>query len=478
MNSLESIFNARSVAVVGASASPEKTGHIILKNIIGGGFQGSVYPVNPKADEILGLKCYPSLSAIPGTLDLAVVVVPARFVPGVIEEGGEKGIKGAVVISGGFGEIGNEALETELKDAARKYGVRLIGPNCQGFNYTPNRLCASWPLVRSRGPIAVVSQSGTVGATMAMWAEQEEIGISAFVALGNKSDVSELDLIEYFAADPNTRVVALYLEGLRDGRGFMEIIRKVGGSIPVVVLKPGKTEKGKKAVQSHTHSIAGRDEIFDGVCRQIGVARAADITELYDFSKALGFMRPPNGNRMLVVTSSGGCGILATDAAEHVGIDVAPLSEETKQRLKEVLPETCVVSNPLDLTGDTDAKRYGTAVETAAAGSGNGAAGSAPAGFDFFLLIFGDPIPGACEVVEDLKRKLCGAGTRGNIGGGFDEGGANTSVGIAVCFLGGGEVEGVEVQKMHRSGIPVFPTPERAVKAMGALLRSKTRTRS
>jgi acetyl coenzyme A synthetase (ADP forming)-like protein len=448
MGSLDAIFNARSVAVVGASASPDKTGHIILKNILDGGYSGSLYPVNPRAETILGLTCYPSLSAIPGGLDLVVVVVPAKLVPGVIDEGGRKGIKGAVVISGGFGEIGNGELEDQVKAAAARYGVRVIGPNCQGFNYTPNRLCASWPLVKSGGPIAVISQSGTVGAAIEMWAEQEEIGVSGFVALGNKCDVNELDLVEFFAGDPNTKVIALYIEGIRDGQGFMKLMRSVSGRKPVVVLKPGKTEKGKKAVASHTHSIAGSDEVFQGVCRQLRITRASDVAELYDFSKALGYLKRPKGRKMLVVTSSGGCGILATDTAEQSGIEVAELDGRTKEELKKVLPETCVIGNPLDLTGDANAERYGAAVETAAR----------TAGADFFLLIFGDPIPGACEIVQGLRGTIPQE--------------------IVVCYLGGGETEKREVLKMHRGGIPVFPTPERAVKAVNALLASYTSERS
>lgn len=448
MGSLDAIFNAKSVAVVGASSSPDKTGHIILRNILDGGYAGAVHPVNPKADEILGRKCFPSVTAIPGGIDLVVVVVPAKLVPGVIDEAGRKGAKGAVVISGGFGEIGNADLENELKAAAARHGVRVIGPNCQGFNYTPNRLCASWPLVKTGGPIAVVSQSGTVGAAMETWAADEGIGVSGFVALGNKCDVSEMDLLDFFADDPNTKSIALYVEGIRDGRAFMDLMRSVGRRKPVVVLKPGRTEKGKKAVASHTHSIAGSDEVFQGVCRQLRLARASDVTELYDFSKALGYLRRPAGRTMLVVTSSGGCGIVATDTAEACGIDVAPLDGATRDELRKVLPPTCVVGNPLDLTGDADAARYRTAVETAARTSAA----------DFFLLVFGDPIPGACEVVQELRRTLRQE--------------------VVACYIGGGDTEKAEVLRMHRAGIPVFPTPERAVRAVASLLASSTTTRS
>ncbi|MCK4350837.1 MAG: CoA-binding protein, partial [Candidatus Krumholzibacteria bacterium] len=325
MKPLESIFNARSVAVVGASANPEKTGHVILKNIIEGGFEGKIFPVNPKAGEILGLPCYPSVTAINDSVDVVIIVVPSKFVPDVMEEAGKKGVTGAVVISGGFGETGNSELETQILGIAKKYGTRIIGPNCQGFNYTPNRLCASWPLVRKSGPIAVISQSGTVGAAIEMWAQEAEIGISCFVALGNKVDVNEIDLIDVFKEDPNTKVISLYIEGVQNGARFMKSVRSAREKKPIVVLKPGTTPKGARAVQSHTRSIAGNDAIFDAVCRQVGIIRAKSITELFDYSLALGFLGKPKGNRVLIITSSGGSGIIATDVAEQSGIDVVDL---------------------------------------------------------------------------------------------------------------------------------------------------------
>jgi len=440
MNSLESVFNAQSVAVVGASTNPEKTGHEILRNIVDGGYQGKVYPINPKAEEILGLSCYPSIAEIGKPVDLVVIVVPSRFVPEVIEEAGKNGAKGAVIISGGFSEIGNDELESQVVKTAEKYGVRIIGPNCQGFNYTPNKLCASWPLITKPGSIAIISQSGTVGATLEMWAEEEQIGLSGFVALGNKSDINEIDLIDFFKDDPTTNVISLYIEGVRDGKRFMEIVREARKKKPIVVLKPGKTEKGMQAVQSHTHSIAGKDEIFNAVCKQTGITRAKNIDELYDFSKGMGFMRKPKGNRLLVLTSSGGSGILATDMAEENGIDIAALPEQLKAELKEALPPQCVIANPLDLTGDASAERYQTAAEIAL---------KEPS-IDSILLIFGDPIPRAAQVVRELRDK--------------------TDKEIIVAYLGGGSVEKDEKIIMHQHGIPVFPTPERAVGALKELL--------
>ena len=440
MKPLESIFNARSVAVVGASANPEKTGHIILKNIIEGGFEGKIYPVNPKAGEILGLPCYPSVTAINDSVDVVLIVVPSKFVPDVMEEAGKKGVTGAVVISGGFGEIGNGELEKQILDIAKKYGMRIIGPNCQGFNYTPNRLCASWPLVTKSGPIAVISQSGTVGAAIEMWAQAAEIGISCFVSLGNKVDVNEIDLIDVFKEDPNTKVISLYIEGVQNGARFMKSVRSAREKKPIVVLKPGTTPKGARAVQSHTRSIAGNDEIFDAVCRQVGITRAKSITELFDYSLALGFLGKPKGNRVLIITSSGGSGIIATDVAEQGGIDVVDLPAELLAELKGALPPQCVVANPLDLTGDATAERYRIAAGIAARCDS----------IDSLLLIFGDPIPGASEVVGELKEK--------------------TGKQIIVAYLGGGDIEEEETIKLNRSGTPVFPTPERAVGALKVLL--------
>jgi len=425
---------------VGASANPEKTGHIILKNIIEGGFEGRIYPVNPKAEEILGLPCHPSLAAIDGSVDVAVIVVPARFVPEVMEEAGKKQVSGAVVISGGFGETGNDQLERRICEIAKQHGTRIIGPNCQGFNYTPNRLCASWPLVTKSGPIAIISQSGTVGAAIEMWAQAAQIGISGFVALGNKADVDETDLIDLFKEDPSTRVISLYIEGVRDGRRFMESVRSARQKKPIVVLKPGTTQKGARAVQSHTRSIAGRDEIFQAVSRQLGIIRAKSITELFDYSLALGFLGKPKGNRVLIITSSGGSGILATDAAEQSGIEVIDLPAQLAAELKDALPPQCVVANPLDLTGDATAERYRIAADIAFRCES----------VDSILLIFGDPIPGACQMVNELREK--------------------TEKLVIVTYLGGGEIEEQEKLKLHKSGTPVFPTPERAVAALKVLL--------
>lgn len=438
---LNLLFNARSVAVVGASASPEKLGYEILNNLINMGYSGPIYPINPKADEILGLKAYPSLTAVGKPIDLIGVIVPGKLAPGVIEEAGKLGVKNAVVISGGFREIGNDDLEAALVAAARAGGVGIIGPNCQGINYPANRLCLSWPLIRRKGGLALICQSGTIAAALGDRADKEGIGIAGLVALGNRCDIDESDLIEFFGADPNTDVIAVYLEGIRDGEKFMEVGKRVGKIKPVLVLKGGRTERGRKAAESHTKSIAGRGEIFDAALRKVGFEKVESIDELYDCAKVLAAEKKQPGKRVQVLTSSGGSGIVAVDVLEELGLDVAPLSGASRKKLAEVLPSHCVIGNPLDLTGDTPAERYREAVLALA---------EAEPGIDLYLLIFGDPIPRATENCLELKKRVDRP--------------------IIAAYIGGGEVEANEFPKMNGAGIPTFPTPERAARAARSIL--------
>ncbi len=432
--SLQAIFRPQSVAVIGASTAPEKLGYQIFKNILDAGFPGTVYPINPKATEILGRPCYPSIDAIPTDVDLATIIIPAALVADTIRQCSKRGAKGAIVISGGFSETGpeGEALQNKLLQAARESNVAVIGPNCQGVNNPHHPLCASWPLLTRRGGVAVVSQSGTVGAALMDWASQEELGVSTFVSLGNRADVDEADLIHYFAQDHHTRTIAIYMEGVKAAPKFLQAVRQCRK--PLVVLKAGRTPKGRKAAESHTRSLAGRDEVYEGVFRQLGIHRADDLEQLYDFSKALAYLPRPKGRRLLIVTSSGGSGILATDMAENTGLDVVPLPEEMARKLRDVLPKHCIVANPLDLTGDANAAMYRQVVEAAGPH------------FDIVGLIFGDPIPGASGVVGTDPLQL-------------------------VIYLGGAEVERQERLLFHRKGIPVFPTPERGIRALSELLR-------
>ncbi len=432
--SLEALFRPSRVAVVGASSNPDKMGFQIFRNIREAGFAGELVPVNPKGESILGLPSVKSAIDIPEGTDLAVVIIPAKAVPATMLQLGERKVRAAVVITGGFAESGEAgaALQEEMARNAARCGIRVVGPNCQGVNYPYHGLCASWPLITRRGDIAIISQSGTVGAALIDWASEERLGFSAFVSMGNRTDVDEADLVAFFGDDPHTKVVALYIEGVKDAGKFLEAVRKCRK--PIVIFKAGRTERGRKAAESHTRSLAGRDEIYDAVFRQHGIHRAATLEDLYDFSKALAYVPAPPGPDTLIVTSSGGSAIIATDVAEDAGFRVAPLPPALAARLREILPPHCIVGNPLDLTGDTDAARY-RAVLDAARGH-----------YDVAMTIFGDPIPGASEVVTPGRCEL-------------------------VAYLGGADVERAERLRMHERKIAVFPTPERAMKALACHAR-------
>jgi acyl-CoA synthetase (NDP forming) len=433
VDDLRAFFHPGSVAVIGASESPGKLGHEILKNLVDGGFPGAIYPINPKSERILGLACFKNVQEIPDAVDLAVVIIPARLVPQTIKECGEKGIKGAVIISGGFSETGveGERLQETLQETAREYGVRLIGPNCQGVNNPYHPLCASWPLLTHKGRVAVISQSGTVGAAMMDWFSAEQLGVSTFVSLGNRADVDETDLIKYFEKDANTRVIAVYLEGLKDPVGFEKVIQ--GLKKPLVVLKSGRTPKGKVAAESHTKSLAGADAIYASLFQCYGVCRAETIEEFYDFAKAWAYMQPPKGNSVLFITTSGGAAILGTDAAEREGLAVTPLPAELAAKLEGVVPAHASRSNPLDLTGDANAAMFQNVIELARPY------------YDTLGVIFGDPIIDASRVVTPGANEL-------------------------VIFLGGAEVERTERIRMHQNGVPVFPSPERAIRALAQVV--------
>jgi acetyltransferase len=433
-NSLQPLFRPASLAVIGASAKPGKMGFQILKNVLDAGFGGQVIPVNPKGETILGLASVKSVGEIPSGTDLAVVIVPAASVPGAVLQLGERKVRAAIVITGGFAESGADGarLQEEVAKNASRCGIRVVGPNCQGVNYPYHGLCASWPLITRRGAMAIASQSGTVGAALADWAAEEKLGFSAFVSMGNRIDVDEADLIEFFASDPNTKVITLYIEGVKDARKFLAAVQACRK--PIVIFKSGRTEQGRKAAESHTRSLAGKDEVYDAVFRQFGIHRAASLEELYDFSKALAYVPPPAGPRMLIVTSSGGSAIIATDVAEENGFRVSPLPGPLASRLREILPPHCIVGNPLDLTGDTDAGRYRHVIA------------ASREHYDVVMTIFGDPIPGASAILAPGRPDL-------------------------VAYLGGADVERAERLLLHEKGIAVFPTPERAVQALACHAR-------
>jgi len=437
VSQLDGILRPKSVAVIGASTSPDKLGHEILKNILDGGYQGAVYPINPKADTILDLPCHTNVKELQEPPDLAVLIIPARFVPQAIQDCGEKGVKGAVIITGGFAEAGaeGEELQQQTTEVARKFGVRLIGPNCQGVNNPHHPICASWPLLTYPGKVAVISQSGTVGAAMMDWFSEEKLGVSSFVSMGNRADVDEADLIDYFNQDENTEVIAAYLEGIKRPVQFLEVMDRL--QKPLVVLKSGRTPKGKVAAESHTKALAGADAIYDSLFKKYNVCRAYTIEEFYDFTKAFAYLKPPKGNTIVFITTSGGAAILGTDQAEQEGLDAAPLPEQVVEAITPLIPAHAIKANPIDLTGDATAQMFGDVIR------------EARDHFDTLGVIFGDPVEGASEVVTPATNEL-------------------------VIFLGGADVERRERERMHIKGIPVFPTPERGIKALAQVMDRKS----
>jgi len=436
VSQLDGILRPKSVAVIGASTSPDKLGHEILKNILDGGYQGAVYPINPKADTILDLPCHTNVKELQEPPDLAVLIIPARFVPQAIQDCGEKGVKGAVIITGGFAEAGaeGEELQQQTTEVARKFGVRLIGPNCQGVNNPHHPICASWPLLTYRGKVAVISQSGTVGAAMMDWFSEEKLGVSSFVSMGNRADVDEADLIDYFNYDENTEVIAAYIEGIKRPVQFLEVMDRLRK--PLVVLKSGRTPKGKVAAESHTKALAGADAIYDSLFKKYNVCRAYTIEEFYDFAKALAYLKPPQGNTIVFITTSGGAAILGTDQAEQEGLDAAPLPASVVDAITPLIPAHAIKANPIDLTGDGTAQMFGDVIR------------ETRDHFDTLGVIFGDPVEGASEVVTPGANEL-------------------------VIFLGGADVERQERERMHLKEIPVFPTPERGVKALAQVMDRK-----
>jgi acyl-CoA synthetase (NDP forming) len=442
VDAIDRIFKARSVAVVGASAEPHKFGFMTLNSLISGGYEGRIYPVNPRGGEILGLRAYVSIREIPGELDVAVVIVPAKFVPEVLREAGEKGVRGAIIQSAGFREAGRADLEAEIISISRKYGIRLMGPNIQGVNYLPNKLCAMFfPVIKTSGPLAIISQSGTVTTALSEWAADEGLGISGAVNLGNQVDLCESDYIDFFATDENTKAIVLYLEGVKEGRRFLETVNRVAPEKPVVILKSGRTDAGQRSAASHTGSMASNHNVFEAACRQFGAVSADSIEALYDHAKALATMGQPKGDRVLTISTSGGACTLAVDEAGPRGLVVPELSRQFIEGLEQLeLPALASLSNPIDLIS-LDSEDF---VKVALLADKFDVA-------DVILISFGDPVSGAIEALKYLQ--------------------GNIKTSIAVSYMGGGEEEKLGRVKMQEACIPVFPTPERAVCGIAAAVR-------
>jgi len=353
---IEKLFNPRGVAVIG-SASEGKLGYELIRQMLDGGYR-DVFAVNPKARGALSAPGYDSVAKINRPVDLAVVVSPPATVPGVLEECGWAGVGAAVIITAGFSEVGNQAGEEEIKRVARQHAIRFVGPNCAGIINTAHHL---FPTLETRPPAggaALVAQSGAVGGVFLAWARDHGLGVSKFVSYGNRGDLTEIDFLDYLAGDPETQVVALYIESVADGRKFMEAVQACASQKPVIVIKAGRTQSGQRATLSHTGSMAGADAVYDAALRACGAIRVHKIEEMFDLCKGFLSVGLPKGQRIAVVTNSGGPGVLAADWAEQVGLDVAEPSPAVQARLAEFLPAHCAFKNPIDLTVEGTEEGY------------------------------------------------------------------------------------------------------------------------
>ena len=451
---LDAIFYPQSIAVVGASTRPGSVGNDVFRNLLINTFNGTVYPINPKSGHVLGVHCYPSLADVPGPVDLAVVIVPARAVIDVVDEAVEKEAKGLVVISAGFKEIGGEGadLEARLREKVRAAGIPLIGPNCLGIiNTDPasNMNAAFARKMPAAGNLAFLSQSGALCTAVLDYAEARNMGFSKFVSFGNKADVDEIDLLGYLAKDEKTKVIAMYLESISDGRRFIETAGNIFWETgkPMICLKSGRSPEGAKAVSSHTGSLAGSDSVYDALLVQSGVQRVNTIAELFD-NAALYTTQPlPRGNRVAIITNAGGPGIMATDAAVRHGLTLAEISEATKAKLKQSLPSAASLGNPIDVIGDARSDRYRAALHAVLEDEN----------VDMGVVIL---TPQSTTDIEETAAVV-------------PEVIADIDKPVVCAFMGVNDVAaGVKI--LESAGVPNYQFPEEAVKSLAAASRLVT----
>jgi len=356
---MNKVMRPDAVAVIGASDEAGKIGNSVMKNLINGGYKGKIYPINPTADKIMGLPAFKSVKDVPGDIDIAVFAIPAKFVAGALVEVGEKKIAGAILIPSGYAETGNMAGQLELVEIARKYGVRLMGPNIYGFYYTPKNLCATFCTAYDvKGKAALSSQSGGIGMAIIGFSRSAKMGVSAIVGLGNKSDIDEDDLLTFFEQDDNTEIIAQHCEDLKDGRAFAEVAKRVSKKKPVVMLKAGRTSMGARAASSHTGALAGNDKIYEDVLRQSGVIRARSLRDLLEFARGIPKLPTPKGENVVIITGAGGSGVLLSDACVDNGLSLMAMPPDLDAAFRKFIPPFGAAGNPVDITGGEPPKTY------------------------------------------------------------------------------------------------------------------------
>jgi len=441
---LDGLMSPKSIAVLGASSDPTKIGHSVVKNIIEGGFEGKVYPINPKADEILGLKCYPSLVDVPGEIDAVAVTIPAKYVLPSIDDAGKKGVKGLIIIASGFAEVGNTELEAAVVEKAHSYGIRVLGPNIVGTLSNADKLNASFaPVLPLIGKGALVSQSGALLIALDMATFTRRVGFEKLISIGNMSDVDFADLLEWLDQDENTSSISLYIEGFKDGRKFMDVAKKV--SKPIIALKSGVSAHGAAAAASHTGSLAGAAKVYGAAFQQSGVVQASDLNNLFDLSLALSLQPPMKDDNLLIITNGGGVGVLATDAAEKYNLPLKFAPKDVQEELKQYMPEFGSAKNPVDLTGMAGYDWYHDTVK-----------------FSFghkwvdglAVLYCETAMTNPMEIAEGIKKAI-------------DESGVKNKP-VCVSFVGGQKSEKA-MQWLVEHGIPAYAAPDLAISALSAL---------
>ncbi|MFO8050778.1 MAG: acetate--CoA ligase family protein [Thermoplasmatota archaeon] len=444
---LTRFFDPRNVAVVGASNSKEKIGFKTFNNLYHGGFAGGMFPINLNGEDVCGKKGYRKLEDVPVEIDLALICIPARFVKDALVECGRKGVPFVVIITSGFKEIGNVEMEEELVEVARQYGIRILGPNVFGMIYTPAKLNAQFGTEKVLpGNVAIITQSGSLGIALMDRVFQEGIGVSALTSVGNKADLSDEEILDFLCQDENTKIILMYIEGLRDGREFIKKVKDVSRTKPVIILKSGRSKAGAKAVASHTASLAGADSLFDAAFKQAGAIRAPSLREAIDWTRALNDLPLPESEDVIVITNGGGFGILAIDELGLSGLPLFYDMEWITMNLGPILPSFASLNNPVDITAQTSPEGYikclEKAMEEPKIGSVIGIYG-ATAGID----------------VEKFTKDLISAMKE-------------PEKPLVLCYIGGRDAD-VQIREFNEAGLPAFYFPEEAVSSLEVLYRFK-----
>ena len=445
----EHLFNPKSIAIVGASAEAGTVGNVIAKNILELGYGGKIFLVNPKHTEILGRKCYPSLFEVEEQVDLAVIAIPAKFVVSEIEKNADK-IKNYVIISAGFSEMSVEgkAREEAIQKLAREKELNILGPNCLGFIVPRLKLNASFAGgMPEAGNVAFVSQSGALAVGIMDIAARDDIRFSYIVSLGNKMEITESEVLEYLENDSDTKVIAMYLEGIKDGKKFLETAARVSKTKPIVILKAGKTEKAQKAISSHTGALAGSDEIISVIFERAGIIRADNLEDFFSLINLISLEDKPKNDKVAIITNAGGPGVLTTDAFSEKDIILADIGEKIKTKLKEFLPEESSVENPIDLLGDAHEDRYKKALSVLSRDERIGS----------FICVL---TPQDQTPVAKIASKIIQFSAKG----GSASGGKNKPM-VVTVFIGGERVKKA-IKKLREKSIPNFNFPESAVRAI------------